>query len=103
MIQQSDEVVYEELDEVLSVTHLALAVTANIICDYAIFALQEFNLRLPHLMAERETMDENYGRGGLSAEVLVVKLRVVDYGLHGTNLKLLVTDSIKEAQEAIDS
>jgi hypothetical protein len=54
-------------------------------------------------MTERETMDENYGRGGLSADVLVVKLRAVDYGLHGTNLKLLVSDSIKETQGAIDS
>ena len=58
-VQQSEEVLSEEFHRVLAIAHIALPESSNIISDDSKALFQELDLRVPHLMAQREAVNEN--------------------------------------------
>jgi hypothetical protein len=83
MVQEFDEIVDMRFYCVLSVSHIALTVPPQVVGNRAVRCPDDFKLRVPHHMAEGESVKENDRQSGRIALFHVMHSRVVYGSIHG--------------------
>ena len=82
MVQQSDEIVHEELDGVDSVGDVAFAVSPHVVRNRADIVGQCLHLRFPHQVAERKPVNEDHRKALREASLRIIHGKAVELHFH---------------------
>src|SRR5208283_5516255 len=82
MVKQSNQIVDEKLNGILSIADIARPVTTDIIRDNVEFLVQNIDLRFPHFLAERKSMNQDNRQTGARSLHCIFNSYAVGYKSH---------------------